>query len=132
MRHSLEIIPSGRRFMNITAERHTGGPPRPACSRMAPFFVAFAALAMAHGALAASGAEAAPDLTVVGLFVALSGGGNSVNATDTTRNVGDVEALPTTVRFYLSSDPVLDGGDLALGSREVPALGPGAVSSAVT
>src|SRR5262245_25386929 len=133
MQHFFEIIPSRkRRLMKVIAQLHRGRPTRSLPCLRPLVFVAFAALAMAHGAYAAKPAEAAPDLTVVGLFVIQSGGGNSVTATETTSNTGDLAAPATTTRFYLSSDPVLDAADLALGSRNVPELSPGASNSAAT
>jgi subtilisin family serine protease len=52
--------------------------------------------------------------------------------TDTTRNQGGGPAGASTTRFYLSSNATLDGNDALLGSRSIPALAPGASSSAST
>jgi subtilase family serine protease len=50
--------------------------------------------------------------------------GATITVTDYTRNSSPVQAAPSTTRFHLSSDPVLDAGDVPLGSRAVPALAP--------
>jgi subtilase family serine protease len=73
------------------------------------------------------------DLIVV---LDLSGGsaqvaaGAPVTVTDYTRNLGASASGPSTTMFYLSVDPVLDAGDIPLGSRAVPALAVGETSSA--
>ena len=52
--------------------------------------------------------------------------GGTFSVTDTTINQGGGGAGPTTTRFYLSVNSTLDAADVLLGSRDVPALGPGA------
>ncbi len=75
---------------------------------------------------------ATADLAVTGLddpsAATLSGG--SFRVTDITQNVGAVSAAASTTRYYLSLDTVRDPTDVLLvGSRAIPALGPGAVST---
>jgi hypothetical protein len=57
--------------------------------------------------------------------------GASATLSDTTRNQG-APAPPTTTRFYLTADFVLDASDVALGSRAVAALGVGGASTGST
>jgi subtilisin family serine protease/subtilase family serine protease len=74
-----------------------------------------------------------PDLNVSAFSApssAAAGGGISV--TDTIRNQGGGGAAATIARYFLSSNFALDSGDLALGSRAVPALAAGAGHSAST
>ncbi len=58
--------------------------------------------------------------------------GATVTVQDVTLNQSSASVGPTTTRFYLSSDTILDGADALVGSRPVPALGPGASSSGAT
>ena len=67
-----------------------------------------------------------PDLIVAALNVPGGGAGAPITVTDTTRNQGGGAAPATHTRFYLSTDSVLDAGDVLLGSRTVAALAPGA------
>jgi subtilase family serine protease/subtilisin family serine protease len=60
---------------------------------------------------------------------AATGAGLSFTVTDTTRNQGSSAAAPSTTGFYLSTNVVLEAGDVSLGSRAVPALGPGATDT---
>jgi subtilase family serine protease len=55
-----------------------------------------------------------------------------ITVSDTTTNQGSTPAAGSTVAFYLSTNTTLDAGDVFLGSRTVPALGPGASSSGST
>jgi subtilase family serine protease len=49
--------------------------------------------------------------------------GNSFAVTDTVKNQGNVAAIASTARYYLSADKAKGGGDILLtGSRAVPAL----------
>jgi subtilase family serine protease len=74
-----------------------------------------------------------PDLTISLLTGPSSAGaGGTINVTDTTRNGGAGPADATTTAFYLSTNSVLDGADVLLGSRAVPALAAGATSTAAT
>lgn len=52
--------------------------------------------------------------------------GATISVRDTTRNSGSGLASPTTTRIWLSTDKTLDGSDIALGARDVPALAAGA------
>lgn len=74
-----------------------------------------------------------PDLTIASLvspFSATAGG--TITVTDTVRNAGPTDAGPSTTRFYLSSNAVLDAADLLLAGREVAALGAGLTSAGPT
>jgi subtilase family serine protease len=72
------------------------------------------------------------------LFVFLSGvpgsaaAGATITVGDTTRNAGGGAAGGSTTRFYLSANAAWDAGDVALGSRAVPALAAGASSPGST
>jgi subtilase family serine protease/subtilisin family serine protease len=74
-----------------------------------------------------------PDL-VVSVFSApaTAGAGTTIAVTDTTRNSGGGAAVASTTRFYLSTNALLDAGDIPLASRAVPALAAGASDSAST
>ncbi len=69
-----------------------------------------------------------PDL-VVPLFVPpllKSEGGKTIFITEWTSNLGSVAALPSTTRYFLSADPVIDPGTAqVIGQRAIPALAPG-------
>ncbi|MGH7268702.1 MAG: CARDB domain-containing protein, partial [Candidatus Rokuibacteriota bacterium] len=74
-----------------------------------------------------------PDLVVSALATpATAGAGAAIGVTDTTANQGAGGAGASTTRFYLSTDPVLDGGDVLLGGRTVPGLAGGASSTGST
>jgi len=71
------------------------------------------------------------DLVVSVLTVPASAGpGQTITVTDTTRNQAGGSAAATVTQYFLSSDAVLDAGDVALSSRSVAALAGGATSSA--
>jgi subtilisin family serine protease len=77
--------------------------------------------------------EAPPDLVVASLAAPASVGTLSAfTVTDTVENRGALDAGATTLRFYLSSNSVLDPGDTLLGGREIPPLSVGAASSGST
>ncbi|MCI0686777.1 MAG: hypothetical protein L0Y54_06000, partial [Sporichthyaceae bacterium] len=80
--------------------------------------------------------ELLPDLTASALSAPTSASaGDTITVSDTTNNVGAGPAPATVTQYFLSADIVPDASDLALGSRAVPALGPGtssAGSAAVT
>jgi subtilase family serine protease len=57
--------------------------------------------------------------------------GATLSVADQTRNDGAGRVGPSTTSFYLSADRTLDAGDVLLGSRSVPALRRGQVSTAV-
>ena len=58
--------------------------------------------------------------------------GGSVLVTDTTKNQGSTAADGTSTAFYLSPNALLDGADVLLGTRLVPALDPNAAHTAST
>lgn len=73
-----------------------------------------------------------PDLTQTALSnpPATVTAGLKFTVTDTAANVGGVGSVSTTTRYYLSRDTIKSGDDvLVTGSRSVPALAPGAVST---
>jgi subtilase family serine protease len=61
-----------------------------------------------------------------------SAGGLSIDISETTVNQGTGPSGASTTSFYLSRDVLLDASDQLVGSRNVPALLPGANSAAVT
>jgi subtilase family serine protease len=69
-----------------------------------------------------------PTLTVPGTAAA----GATITVSDTTKNQGGGAAGASTTRFFLSTNTTLDGADVPLGSRTVPALPSGATSSGTT
>jgi subtilase family serine protease/subtilisin-like proprotein convertase family protein len=74
-----------------------------------------------------------PDLAVLSVSdpPATAGSGSSFTATDTTTNQGAAAAAASANRYYLSLDPQRDASDALLtGSRSLPSLAPGAVSTA--
>jgi len=81
----------------------------------------------------ASVVQVGPDLTVSAFSVpTMATAGTSITVSDTTKNQGGSPADASTTAFYLSTDPVLDAGDVLLGTRQVPALAAGTLSSAST
>ena len=73
------------------------------------------------------------DLTISALSApSIAGAGGTIAVSDTTSNAGSVDAGPTVTGFYLSANAALDSTDILIGSRSVPALAPGASSSAST
>lgn len=74
-----------------------------------------------------------PDLRLAVLTApANATGGTSIAVTDTTDNIGGGDAAASETQFYLSTNTVFDAADLLIGSRIVPALEPGASSTATT
>ena len=70
------------------------------------------------------------DLTVASLTApTIAAAGATVALGDTTTNGGAGGAPASTTTFHLSANATLDAGDVALGSRAVPALGPGESST---
>ena len=68
-----------------------------------------------------------PDLVVNALGGPnAAGAGQAISVSDTIRNQGGGTSSPTTTRFYLSTNATLEAGDVALGSRAVPAIAAGA------
>jgi subtilase family serine protease len=81
---------------------------------------------------AASPTQVGADLVISALTVPAKGGG-AITVSDTTKNQGTIDVPSSMVRFYLSTNLVLDSGDTPLpGSRAVPALAPGATDSGST
>ncbi len=74
-----------------------------------------------------------PDLVISSLYIppTVSFPGANISITDITRNRLASAAGASRTAFYLSTDCTLDGGDILLGDRAVPALG-GYGSSAAT
>src|SRR5262245_12693370 len=73
------------------------------------------------------------DLVIAALNLpATIGAGVPFSVTDTTKNQGGSPADATTTSFYLSTNATFDASDTLLGSRAVPALGPGASHTAST
>jgi subtilase family serine protease len=74
-----------------------------------------------------------PDLIESSTIVPTSAGaGFPLIVSDTVKNQGSGAAGASTTRFYLSTNFSLDGNDVLLGSRSVPALAAGATSAAST
>ena len=74
-----------------------------------------------------------PDLKVASLRTpgsALAGAGIAIQ--DSTQNEDLVDGGISVIKFYLSTDNLLDGGDILLGSRAVPALAARTTSKATT
>jgi serine protease len=75
----------------------------------------------------------APDLVISSLFAPTPvGAGASMSISDVTQNRLAGSAGASTTSFYLSTDCTLDGGDILLGSRAVPALAGNASNRATT
>jgi len=73
------------------------------------------------------------DLVVTAVSAPALGGVNiPFTITETTANVGGGPALASSTAFFLSTNTTLDAKDIPLASRAVPALAPGASSSAST
>ncbi len=74
-----------------------------------------------------------PDLVVSALSAPdVAATNTTIGISNTIRNNGAGQAAPSVVRFYLSANSVLDGGDTLLGSRNVPSLSGSQTSSATT
>jgi subtilase family serine protease len=74
-----------------------------------------------------------PELSVTALTMPATGAtARPLAITSAIRNGGPAPAGAFTVRFYLSTDTTLDGGDVLLGSRAIAGLAAGATSTAVT
>jgi len=67
-----------------------------------------------------------PDLVVTGVTASAGGAGLPMTVSDTVRNQGGGTAPPTTTRYYLSVDSILDGSDIALGGRTTGSIASGA------
>ncbi len=77
--------------------------------------------------------KAPADLVVSALAVpAIAGAATTIDASVTTRNQGTNTSVPTTTRFFLSRNTLIDATDVLLaGVQEVPALSPAAISASV-
>jgi subtilase family serine protease len=74
-----------------------------------------------------------PDLVVASATApARAAAGASIDVTETTQNIGTGSAPGSVTGFYLSTNALLDASDFPVGSRPVPALGPGATSMRTT
>ncbi len=74
-----------------------------------------------------------PDLVVSSATgPAMAAAGMPVNVTETTQNTGTGNAPASVTGIYLSTNILLDAGDIRLASRTVPLLGPGASSLKTT
>ena len=74
-----------------------------------------------------------PELTITSLTLpATAQAGRPLAIRHTVRNSGPAPAGAFAIRFYLSTDDVLDAGDVLLGARSVAALASGASSTATT
>jgi subtilase family serine protease len=77
--------------------------------------------------------QVGPDLVIAALTGPATGGADAaITVSDTTKNQAAGTTPTSSTKFYLSSNIVLDGTDVFLGGRSVPALGPGATSAAST
>jgi subtilase family serine protease len=71
-----------------------------------------------------------PDLDITAFSVpSVAVVGQSFSVTDTTKNVGGGDAGASLTQYYLSANTVVDASDTLIGSRSVPALAGGAISS---
>jgi subtilase family serine protease len=74
-----------------------------------------------------------PDLVVSALSgPAAAGPGTAIAVSETTTNSGGGAAGASSTRFYLSTNYLLDGGDIAFDARSVPPLASGAGHAATT
>lgn len=74
-----------------------------------------------------------PDLTVSSFTVpATAAAGATISVTDTVKNQGGGDAAASSTSFHLSTDGTLGTGDVLLGDRAVPDLGPGATNAGST
>jgi serine protease AprX len=73
-----------------------------------------------------------PDLVGLSLTAPSSVPGGVLAVTDSTQNAGGSSAGETVTSFYLSSNNSLGASDILIGSRTVPPLAAGAVSTATT
>jgi subtilase family serine protease len=74
-----------------------------------------------------------PDLAVTALTVPpVASAGATASLTDTVRNQGGGNAAGSVTAFFLSSNSLIDAGDVPLGTRAVPALAAGLTHSGTT
>ena len=70
-----------------------------------------------------------PDLDITSISApSTASPGQSIVITETTRNIGGGNAVPSLTQVYLSNNSTIDSSDTLLGSRSVPALASGAYS----
>jgi trimeric autotransporter adhesin len=70
------------------------------------------------------------DLNITTLTAAGSAGpGDTITVSDTVKNLGGVTSAATSMKYYLSTNTVIDGSDVLLGNRAVSSLGPNATES---
>ncbi len=70
-----------------------------------------------------------PDLNISSISApATASPGQSIAITDTTKNIGGGNAVPSLTYFYLSADSTVDSSDPLIGTRSIPALAAGAYS----
>lgn len=82
---------------------------------------------------ASAAIKVGPDLLVTAVTVPLTAAaGDPIVVNDTTKNQGAGLAAASTTAFYLSTNTVIDGADVALGSRAVSALTGSASQGAAT
>jgi subtilase family serine protease len=73
-----------------------------------------------------------PDLTVLALAApSPTVAGATISVTDTIKNAGGGSAGGSTTRFYLSTNFTFDASDVAIGSRIVSGLAPGATNAGI-
>ena len=71
----------------------------------------------------ATAVQLGADLVIVAITVpATAGAGQPITVSDSTKNQGGALAGASTTSFYLSTNNVLDPGDMPLGSRAVPGI----------
>jgi subtilase family serine protease len=74
-----------------------------------------------------------PDLTITSVSLPFTvTAGAAVTISDTVKNSGAADAVPSVIRFYLSTNAQLDGSDQALGERQVWMLAAGLSSTGTT
>jgi M6 family metalloprotease-like protein len=74
-----------------------------------------------------------PDLTMSFMSAPISAGrGRTINISDTIKNIGGGSSIPSTIKFYLSTNTGYDAGDTLVGSRVIPSLSASTSSSGST
>jgi subtilase family serine protease len=87
----------------------------------------------ANNAFVFAAIRVGPDLAVSTLTVpASAAAGTSFALSDTTNNQGGDAAPTSTTQYYLSTNLTLDGSDVLLGARSIPALAAGGSNSGST
>ncbi len=71
-----------------------------------------------------------PDLDITAMSSpAAAAAGQTISVTDTTKNVGGGAVGPSQTYVYFSANASIDPGEIPIGTRSVPALAPGEVST---